>query len=120
MSGKGIKVEEWMELEEIVKKDEPRQAKRVEGIKLKEGVKIVPKGPIQAEIVEKFLSEHQNAICDDCLSAILEITPRQRINAICNREGLRGRIKREKKAKCFWCGKDKKVSMCVQTPAIEQ
>ena len=36
------------------------------------------------QIIE-YLEEHEQAICDDCLSEILHITPRQQVNAICRR-----------------------------------
>ena len=58
--------------------------------------------------VKDFLKEHQNAYCDDCLSAILKIYPRQQVNQIC-RERLRGEIRREE-AECFECHKYKVVN----------
>ena len=62
-----------------------------------------------ADSVENFLKGHQNAYCDDCLSAILKIYPRQQVNQICRLKNLRGVIRR-REGKCFRCEKFKLVN----------
>lgn len=47
--------------------------------------------------------------CDDCLSKILKITPRQQINRICRMLSERGRINRER-GLCSQCSKYKLVN----------
>lgn len=49
-----------------------------------------------------FLSETNKCYCDDCLSELLEIEPRQAINTLCNKLNKADVIKREK-SDCFNC-----------------
>ena len=95
---------------EGVEKGHSQEEKKEIGVYIEdiEKLEIVPKGPTQAEIVEKFLREHPHKYCDDCLSAILKIYPRQRVNQIC-REDLRGVIRR-REGECFMCEKYKLVN----------
>ena len=56
-----------------------------------------------------FLSRHKlSKYCDDCLSTLLKIFPRQQINRIC-REKIQGSIVREKST-CSKCTKNKIVN----------
>lgn len=61
-----------------------------------------------AEIVLNFVSNN-NRYCDDCLSEILRITPRQQINQICRKLSSSKTIMRETK-QCVNCSKDKIVN----------
>ncbi len=47
-----------------------------------------------------------NGYCDDCLSNVLKIKPRQTVNQICRRLKKNGRLTRIK-TKCALCGKEK-------------
>ncbi|MFA6993448.1 MAG: hypothetical protein WC268_02525 [Patescibacteria group bacterium] len=47
------------------------------------------------EEVKIFLESHKNKYCDDCLSDILKIKPRQQINQICNKLKKQGIIQRK-------------------------
>lgn len=53
-----------------------------------------------------FLSVTSKCWCDDCLSEILDIKPRQSINAICNGLNNANVINREK-SQCFFCKRTK-------------
>ena len=61
------------------------------------------------DVLVDYLEEHPGAYCDDCLSDMLEIKPRQQINQICNRLAGQNRIVRAK-ARCASCGRDKLVN----------
>lgn len=54
------------------------------------------------KILEYLRNNNQN-ICDDCLSKILEISPRQQINQICNNLYKKGLLIREKNRECIVC-----------------
>ena len=56
-----------------------------------------------------FLKKERKEYCDDCLSLILRITPRQQVNQICRKLQYQGLIVREKGV-CFRCGKHKIVN----------
>ena len=56
-----------------------------------------------------FLEKERKKYCDDCLSLILRITPRQQVNQICRKLQYQGLIIREKGV-CFKCGKYKIVN----------
>lgn len=62
------------------------------------------------EIVLDYIYKAKKGYCDDCLSSLLNITPRQQINQICNRLERDGDIIREKKI-CPDCNKDKWINI---------
>lgn len=59
--------------------------------------------------VHMFIKRNEQHYCDDCLSEILEIYPRQQINQICRRLSKDDIIVRNKD-ECFGCKKDKLVN----------
>lgn len=61
------------------------------------------------EKIQKFLKSTSDIYCDDCLSEVLNIQPRQQVNQICNKFKKQGDIKREVK-QCSYCSKDKLVN----------
>lgn len=58
-------------------------------------------------IITDFLKNTNNAYCDDCLSKLTGIYPRQQINQICNKNSRK--IKRNDSGKCQNCRKTKIV-----------
>lgn len=62
------------------------------------------------KIVQSFINSNKDSYCDDCLSEILDIKPRQQINQIRNRLKTQGFIKREIR-ECCYCSKDKLVNL---------
>jgi biotin operon repressor len=62
------------------------------------------------EVVLSFIRKSdKDFYCDDCLSDILNITPRQQVNQKCNQlkdENVIIRVKEQ----CFHCSKDKLVN----------
>lgn len=60
--------------------------------------------------VQNFINNINDLYCDDCLSEVLDIKPRQQVNQICNKLKIRGFIKREVK-QCCYCSKDKLVNL---------
>ena len=48
------------------------------------------------ERIFSFLKKERKGYCDDCLSLILRITPRQQVNQICRKLQYQGLIVREK------------------------
>ncbi len=57
------------------------------------------------EKIISFLAEHKQYFCDDCLSELTKITPRQQINQICNNNTDIFVI--NENIKCHNCGKIK-------------
>jgi len=52
------------------------------------------------------------SLCDDCISAVTAITPRQQVNQICRRLAARGAIQRRREL-CDRCGeRNKLVNSC--------
>lgn len=49
------------------------------------------------ELIRRAITSHPEGICDDCLSKISGITPRQSVRAICVAESLAGKFSREKR-----------------------
>jgi hypothetical protein len=58
-----------------------------------------------AEKIIAYLRENRHEYCDDCISNLCGILPRQQVNQICNNNSSRGIQKRT--AVCFSCGKIK-------------
>jgi hypothetical protein len=96
-----------MEKEGVLKGHNQEEKKEIVVVRAN-AVEVVPKGPTNVEKVEKFLKDNPHKYCDDCLSAILKIYPRQQVNQIC-RENLRGVIRR-REGECFRCEKYKLVN----------
>lgn len=59
------------------------------------------------EIIYTFLKSNYQQYCDDCLSEILNITPRQQVNQICNNS--ENGISSDENGKCYKCKKIKKI-----------
>jgi hypothetical protein len=64
------------------------------------------------ERITEVLESQQGGICDDCLSAAANVTPRQQVNQICRGLSDRGVISRSRKA-CPVC----KALKLVNAPA---
>lgn len=64
-------------------------------------------GNTNFSVIQKFLSVTGKAYCDDCLSKLTGITPRQQINQICNKNCRI--IHRDDYGKCSYCDKYKIV-----------
>lgn len=64
---------------------------------------------INAEIVAEFISKNKN-YCDDCLSKVLDIKPRQQINQICRKLEKDGSYHGEV-GQCANCSKDKLITL---------
>lgn len=62
-----------------------------------------------SDMIVEWLAAHKMKYCDDCLSSILSISPRQQVNLICNRLYKSGEIKRAQGA-CDGCSSDKLVN----------
>jgi len=63
--------------------------------------------PTKTDIVIDFLeTQHQDPICDDCISEISRVEPRQQVNQICRRVAKTGNILRST-GTCAICGKTK-------------
>ncbi len=60
-------------------------------------------------VVADFISKG-NKYCDDCLSEVLDIKPRQQINQICRRLKKNGTYQREV-GQCANCSKDKLITL---------
>lgn len=58
------------------------------------------------DLVLKFIQNNKVSYCDDCLSKILNMYPRQQVNQICNKLKVSGAIHREI-SQCFNCSKNK-------------
>lgn len=61
------------------------------------------------KVIEHLMINNDKCICDDCLSELLKIEPRQVVNAICNKLKVNKTIERYK-GKCSWCKKYKLVN----------
>jgi len=68
---------------------------------------------MQLENKQKLLnflfSDKTDHYCDDCLSDILKIKPRQQVNQLCNKLKVEKMITREK-SQCKNCSKDKLIN----------
>ncbi|MCM3359245.1 hypothetical protein [Psychrobacillus sp. MER TA 171] len=69
------------------------------------------------KIVQNFINTTNDLYCDDCLSEVLVIKPRQQVNQICNKLKTQGIIKREIK-QCCYCSKDKLVNLKISITKI--
>ncbi len=58
----------------------------------------------------KLIQSNKEPYCDDCISEMLNIKPRQQVNAICNILLDENKIVREKRC-CNNCKKDKLVNI---------
>lgn len=61
------------------------------------------------KMIQNFIESTSGLYCDDCLSGVLNIKPRQQVNPICNKLKTQGFLKREVK-QCCYCSKDKLVN----------
>lgn len=59
-----------------------------------------------SQIVVDFLLKEDRGYCDDCISNILDIKPRQQVNQICRILKNEGKVDRIK-SKCQNCKNDK-------------
>lgn len=66
------------------------------------------------DLIINYLTQHSNTqLCDDCLSDILKINPRQQVNQICNKlkKSKQFNFQREKLSHlCSYCNKEKNVN----------
>jgi hypothetical protein len=62
-----------------------------------------------SDMIIEWLKTHNRKYCDDCLSDILHISPRQQVNQICNRLTKSHEIRRVKDS-CDSCNCDKLVN----------
>lgn len=56
------------------------------------------------------------SLCDDCISTVTSITPRQQVNQICRRLSESGQIRRQHQL-CNRCGKGKLVNTSEGKPS---
>lgn len=66
-----------------------------------------------------FLQKERKEYCDDCLSLILKIIPRQQVNQICRKMQNQGLIVREKGV-CFGCSKYKTVNYLKEMKILKE
>lgn len=71
-----------------------------------------------ADEILDFLRSHPSKYCDDCLSKLLNIHPRQQANQICRGLHNEGHIEREK-AECSSCSEYKFMNKNVSNKRIE-
>ena len=64
---------------------------------------------INRSVIISFLIENNHFFCDDCLSIVLHIFPRQQVNKICGDLVQGGNINRFH-GTCYQCNKEKKVN----------
>ena len=62
-----------------------------------------------SEVITNYLGSTDKNLCDDCLSKLLSIEPRQTINAVCNKLFKQDMINRCK-GECSYCKKIKIVN----------
>lgn len=62
------------------------------------------------EIILNYIKKNNSKICDDCLSYLLQISPRQQVNQICNKLYKSNEINRKIDC-CSNCKKDKLVNI---------
>jgi len=62
-----------------------------------------------ADAIREFLSRSPQGACDDCISQVTHVDPRQQVYQICRRLEQRGTITR-RKDRCALCGHTKTVS----------
>ncbi|MEK4701946.1 hypothetical protein MKX47_20830 [Solibacillus sp. FSL R7-0668] len=58
----------------------------------------------------QLIQNNKELYCDDCISELLNIKPRQQVNAICNKLFVTNKIVRDKRC-CSNCKKDKLVNI---------
>ena len=63
------------------------------------------------DIIKAFLEREQSIFCDDCLSQLTQVTPRQQVNQIC-RENPEV-FETHKRLKCSKCG-NVKITRCLR------
>jgi hypothetical protein len=63
----------------------------------------------KSEEIVTFLARQPGEYCDDCISEVLKIHPRQTVNAVCRRLELEKKIQR-KLDRCDTCGKTKTIN----------
>jgi hypothetical protein len=63
----------------------------------------------RANQVLEFLEEKNKKYCDDCLSLLLKIEPRQQVNQISRKLLMEKKISRNKDV-CAWCSKIKLIN----------
>jgi hypothetical protein len=67
----------------------------------------------QKEQIIDYLVNNEKNLCDDCLSKILQIQPRQTINALCNKAKKEGILSRYNGI-CSFCHKNKIINSSIQ------
>jgi reverse gyrase len=66
-----------------------------------------------SEIVLNFIKDHRtHSYCDDCLSDVLHIHPRQQINQICNNL-KNSKVLERNKERCHYCSEHKMVNKLI-------
>ena len=60
-----------------------------------------------AELIKSFLQKRKKPFCDDCISELTGVSPRQQVNQICNNPKYG--IRRMNGGICSHCGKQKIV-----------
>jgi reverse gyrase len=66
-----------------------------------------------SEIVLNFIKDHRtHTYCDDCLSDVLHIHPRQQINQICNNL-KNSKVLERNKEQCHYCSEHKLVNKLI-------
>lgn len=61
------------------------------------------------DTIASYIYEHKGSYCDDCLSKLCNINPRQAVFQVCSKLSIEGKINRGTGI-CSSCGKQKKVS----------
>jgi hypothetical protein len=61
------------------------------------------------ETIISYITENSGSYCDDCLSKLCSVSPRQTIFQVCTRLNINGKINRET-GTCCYCGSKKKVN----------
>jgi hypothetical protein len=65
------------------------------------------------ERIAEALEPNQEGVCDDCLSIVADVTPRQQVNQICRGLAARNVIDRSQR-ECSVCGRQKLVNLPLQ------
>ncbi|MDY3754851.1 MAG: hypothetical protein SOZ84_02420 [Treponema sp.] len=63
------------------------------------------------DIIKAFLEREQSIFCDDCLSQLTQVTPRQQVNQICREHPEV--FETHKRLKCSKCG-NVKITRCLR------
>lgn len=64
------------------------------------------------DTIVSYLNEHKDTYCDDCLSKLCNINPRQAVFQVCSKLSIEGKINRGA-GTCSYCGKQKKVNSVI-------